>query len=58
MPQRNVPALAKKIEKLIIDSELRISMGKEGRLRIKNVYSEDNFIRRLGEVFRELDKLD
>ena len=53
VPKRDVRMLAKKIEELISDPDLRISMGKKSRQRIETVLSEDSFIQRLGDVFRE-----
>jgi len=56
VPKRNVPALVRKIEKLIIDPELRSIMGMKGRERIVTKFSERNFIQGLGRVFSEFTK--
>ncbi len=52
--KRDVDDLVEKTERLITDRALRRSMGDKGRERIQQIFSEENFINGLGELFTEL----
>ncbi|MGA1871238.1 MAG: glycosyltransferase [bacterium] len=54
VPKRDIYALVMKIEILITMNNLRIQMGKKGRLRLASMFTEDKFIHRLNVVFSEL----
>lgn len=54
VPQRKCDALADKLEALIVDSELRIKMGQEGRNKYEKEYTLERFENRMIEIFNEV----
>lgn len=54
VPQKNVIALADKLEVLIKDPELRQQMGIAGRAKFEREFTLDKFEKRLVEILREV----
>lgn len=54
VPQKDVIALANRIEKLIKDPELRISMGRAGRLKYEREFSLEKFECRMKQILEEV----
>jgi colanic acid/amylovoran biosynthesis glycosyltransferase len=54
VPERDVEALAERLEKLIDDSELRFSMGRSGRAFIEEEYDINKLNDRLVTIYQQL----
>jgi glycosyltransferase involved in cell wall biosynthesis len=53
--KRDADDLAQKLELLVEDGTLRRTMGARGIDRVREIFSEENFIKSLGSVFTEFD---
>jgi glycosyltransferase involved in cell wall biosynthesis len=56
VPPKNVQMLANAIEKLLLNEELRVKMGKAGRDRVKRLYNLDNNLDQMIDVYRNIVK--
>ena len=52
-PRQDAMAVADALDTLINDSELRTTMGKEGRKKLMKLFTESVFEERLKEIFEE-----
>ena len=52
----NISDTVKAIEKLILNKELRISMGKEGRKKVKKMYNWDDNVNTMIDNYKEIVK--
>jgi glycosyltransferase involved in cell wall biosynthesis len=53
---RNPQKTADAIEKLILDEELRINIGNNGRDRVKRLYSWDDSVRQMINIYKDILK--
>jgi len=56
VPFRNPLELSKAIEKLVLDKELRIKMGKAGRERVEKMYNWENNVSTMISIYRDILK--
>ena len=56
VPLRDATALAQAIERLLVDSALRLAMGKRGREMVETEFSEDHVARQTLAVYQEMCK--
>jgi glycosyltransferase involved in cell wall biosynthesis len=54
VPARDVPALASALARLIDDADLREKMGKAGRRRVEELFSQNGQVRRLEKLYINL----
>ena len=54
IPPRDTEALAKALEKLISNAELRIKMGKNGRIKVVKEFSQDVVLNKTLELYNSL----
>jgi|SRR5690554_631972 len=54
VPQKNVELLASKLEDLILDSSLRIRMGRAGRQKYLNEFTLERFETRLKQILDDI----
>ena len=53
IPPNNAPALAEKLERLLSNPELRISMGASGHKRFHQLFTKEKFERNLARILKE-----
>jgi glycosyltransferase involved in cell wall biosynthesis len=51
VPQGEVVALADALERLILDQELRVRMGREGRLRVERFFTKEIIVRETLDIY-------
>jgi len=56
VPPKNEVELAKAIEKLILDKNLRIQYGKSGRLHVEKLYNWKNNVRQMLSIYSDVIK--
>ncbi len=56
VPPKNSLELSKAIEKLVLDKELRVQMGKAGRDRVQKMYNWENNVSTMVDIYRDVVK--
>jgi len=56
VPPRNEQETAKAIEKLLLDAELRVKIGNNGRDRVRALYNWDDNVKQMMDVYKEVIK--
>jgi glycosyltransferase involved in cell wall biosynthesis len=51
VPQGEAPALADALERLILDKELRLRMGREGRIRVERFFTKEIIVRETLDIY-------
>jgi glycosyltransferase involved in cell wall biosynthesis len=51
VPQGEAVALADALERLILDQELRVRMGREGRLRVERFFTKEIIVRETLDIY-------
>lgn len=54
VPPANAEKLAEAIEKLIVNQELRITLGKQGRQRVEKLYNWENNLAAMTSIYNEV----
>ena len=54
VPPRDVEATANAIERLVLNKELRLQMGKAGRERVKRLYNWDDNVKQMINIYKEI----
>lgn len=54
VPPRDIQRSADALERLVLDQELRLRMGKRGRERVEGVYSWQDSVRRMCQLYDEV----
>jgi glycosyltransferase involved in cell wall biosynthesis len=54
VPPRNAEATANAIERLVLNKELRLQMGKAGRERVKRLYNWDDNVKQMINIYKEI----
>ena len=54
VPKKDYKAIAEKLKELILDEELRIKFGKNGRKRVLELYDWNNNVDKMIEIYKEI----
>ncbi len=56
VPPRDEKETAKAIEKLVLDEDLRINIGNNGRDRVRELYNWDDNVKQMIDIYKEMAK--
>ncbi|MEO6882913.1 MAG: glycosyltransferase [Bacteroidia bacterium] len=54
VPPKDSIALANALEKLILDEDLRVNMGKQGRIRVQRLYDWNENVQQMTEIYQNI----